>query len=208
MRVAIFASSDSITDEMLPRLEELVESRHALVKTHIFPNRPMAWNMLKSFGGDAVAFGLKMKGGLKPTAQNPNFMVDWVDENEVDVIINLTGYIYYGDILTAPTYGVIGKHASVLPKYRGMLPVFWAMLHEEPMGVTVFKLNEKIDKGEILTQRTLWPEETLYESYKKVYQATPELILEALEVLPHIEKYWGMPTKDDYSQFKKMGYSL
>ena len=50
MRVAIFASSDSITDEMLSRLEELVESRHALVKTHIFPNRPMVWNMLKSFG--------------------------------------------------------------------------------------------------------------------------------------------------------------
>lgn len=67
--------------------------------------------------------------------------------------------IAYGQILPAkmlslPGMGSIGLHASLLPKYRGPSPINWAIINgETKTGVTVFRLNEKMDAGAIISQR-------------------------------------------------------
>jgi methionyl-tRNA formyltransferase len=66
--------------------------------------------------------------------------------------------IAYGQILSArilalPKMFSIGLHASILPKYRGPSPINWAILNgEERTGVTVFRLNDKMDAGEMISQ--------------------------------------------------------
>jgi len=58
------------------------------------------------------------------------------------------------EALSLPRFYSIGLHASLLPKYRGASPINWAILNgEEKTGVTVFKLSEKMDAGEIIMRK-------------------------------------------------------
>jgi len=53
--------------------------------------------------------------------------------------------------LSQKTY--INVHGSLLPKYRGMHPTFWAIMNEEKeLGVTFHLVDEYMDSGNILTQ--------------------------------------------------------
>jgi methionyl-tRNA formyltransferase len=47
-------------------------------------------------------------------------------------------------------------HASLLPKFRGAAPIQWAILRGEAVtGVTIMRMNERMDEGDILLQRSL-----------------------------------------------------
>jgi len=68
-------------------------------------------------------------------------------------------------VLDLPKYGVLNVHGSFLPKYRGIMPSFWALVNgEEYAGATVHRMAEKIDEGEILIQ-----EEVDIRSCRSVY---------------------------------------
>ena len=57
-------------------------------------------------------------------------------------------------LLDLPIHGMVGVHPSLLPKYRGAAPVAWALLNGETVtGVTIFRLSERLDAGEIMSQR-------------------------------------------------------
>ena len=52
-----------------------------------------------------------------------------------------------------PKYGTINLHASLLPDYRGAAPINWCLMNNEKYtGVSIIKINEKIDYGNILMQ--------------------------------------------------------
>ncbi|WP_104722764.1 methionyl-tRNA formyltransferase, partial [Helicobacter mesocricetorum] len=51
--------------------------------------------------------------------------------------------------------GAFGFHNSLLPKYAGGAPLVWAMIKgERESGVTLFRMNEKMDGGEIILQES------------------------------------------------------
>lgn len=57
-------------------------------------------------------------------------------------------------ILQIPRIYTINLHMSLLPKYRGAGPINWAVINgEQKTGVTIFKMNEYMDQGEIILQR-------------------------------------------------------
>ncbi len=76
------------------------------------------------------------------------------DFNDSDCnIVFLGGYtkIITAEQISKKTY--INVHGSLLPKYRGMHSVFWAIMNgEEQLGVTYHLVNEYIDAGDILAQ--------------------------------------------------------
>lgn len=50
--------------------------------------------------------------------------------------------------------GVLGIHASLLPKYRGGAPLTWAMINGEPeTGVSAFFFEDGVDTGDVLARR-------------------------------------------------------
>ncbi len=52
-----------------------------------------------------------------------------------------------------PKHGTINLHASLLPDYRGAAPINWCLINNETYtGVTIIKINKKIDCGDILMQ--------------------------------------------------------
>ncbi len=65
------------------------------------------------------------------------------------------------EFLEAPKYGFWNLHPSLLPKYRGPSPIaFPLILGEEKTGVTIIKMDEKIDHGPIIDQKSLTIEDT------------------------------------------------
>ena len=66
------------------------------------------------------------------------------------------GLIVPENILNAPQHGIINVHTSLLPKYRGASPIQSALINgEKETGVTLMKMDEGLDTGPILWQKSL-----------------------------------------------------
>jgi methionyl-tRNA formyltransferase len=60
------------------------------------------------------------------------------------------------DALAVPRLGWINGHPSLLPHYRGPVPVAWAIRDgEDELGVTFHRMDAELDTGPILAQRAL-----------------------------------------------------
>ena len=65
------------------------------------------------------------------------------------------------DLLDVPKLGFCNIHPSLLPKYRGPSPIAYALIFgEKETGVTIIKMDEKIDHGPIIAQEKLKIEDT------------------------------------------------
>jgi methionyl-tRNA formyltransferase len=74
-------------------------------------------------------------------------------------------------LLAAPTRGALNVHGSLLPKYRGRVPVNWAVLHgERETGATLHYMTAKPDSGDVVAQSAvpILPDDTAREVFDKV----------------------------------------
>ena len=75
---------------------------------------------------------------------------------DADLFVVVAYSILPKNILAVAKFGAVNVHGSLLPKYRGAAPVQRAIADGLPeTGVTVFRLDEKMDHGPILAQRTV-----------------------------------------------------
>lgn len=75
------------------------------------------------------------------------------------------------DILDIPARGAFNMHGSLLPSYRGRVPVNWAIIKgERETGATLHVMNEKPDNGAIVDQQAvpILPDDTALEVFHKV----------------------------------------
>lgn len=74
---------------------------------------------------------------------------------EADIIITCAyGQIIPKEILEYPRLGCVNVHASLLPKYRGGAPIHWCLINgEEKTGITIMYMAEKMDNGDIISQK-------------------------------------------------------
>lgn len=90
------------------------------------------------------------------------------------------------ELLAVASRGALNMHGSLLPKYRGRVPVNWAIIHgETEAGVTLHYMVEKPDAGDIVAQTSvpILPDDTAQEVFDKVTVAA-ELTLH--NVLPSL----------------------
>ena len=89
------------------------------------------------------------------------------------------------DIIAIPELGVINLHGGISQKYRGILPIIFAINNNEPeyIGLTVHYVTPGIDDGEILYQDR--PEiavsDTPEHIYVKIVKLGIEKVLKAIE---------------------------
>lgn len=77
------------------------------------------------------------------------------------------------EVLSIPTIGTIGAHASLLPKMRGSAPINWAIIKgEEKTGNTLMWLNIGVDTGKIIDQYEF--QINLYDSCNTLYKYVAE----------------------------------
>ncbi len=85
------------------------------------------------------------------------------------------------ELLEIPKQGALNMHGSLLPKYRGRVPVNWAIIHgETETGATLHYMTEKPDNGAIVAQQAvpILPNDTAFEVFQKVTVAA-EMALNA-----------------------------
>jgi len=72
------------------------------------------------------------------------------------IVVVAYGKILPSWLLNLPRYGCINLHASLLPEYRGASPIQSALLDGKTQtGVTVMKITEELDAGDILSQKVV-----------------------------------------------------
>ena len=86
-------------------------------------------------------------------------------------------------MLAIPTVGAYNLHGSLLPKYRGRVPINWAIIHgETETGATLHEMTVKPDAGAIIGQTPvpILPDDTAREVFGKVVVAAEQTLWRTL----------------------------
>lgn len=152
-----------------------------LVVTHADPSsdQPIQFN---SVAATAADYGIPTI-----TPDHPNNPAEW--QRIRDLAPDFLFSFYYrallaSELLTIASRGALNMHGSLLPKYRGQVPVNWAIIHgETETGATLHYMVEKPDAGDVVAQTAMpiLPDDTAREVSEKVTLAA-ELTLH--RVLP------------------------
>ena len=139
----------------------------ALVVTHRDNPKETIWF-------DSVAELASLHGIPVITPDNPNTpeVVEQIRALQPDFFFSF----YYREmlkreLLEIPKNGALNMHGSLLPKYRGRVPVNWAIIHgETETGATLHYMTEKPDNGDIVAQQAvpILPNDTALQVFQKV----------------------------------------
>ncbi|MDP3702767.1 MAG: methionyl-tRNA formyltransferase [Candidatus Omnitrophota bacterium] len=151
MRVIFFGTAEFA----VPSLEQLANAKsgQSVVMCVTQPDRPQGRGLtVESSPVKRAATQL----GL-PLMQPPRLQSAAFEALQPEVgVVAAYGQLIPRELLSLPTHGMLGVHPSLLPKYRGAAPVAWALLNgEAATGVTIFRLNERLDAGDILSEQTV-----------------------------------------------------
>jgi len=153
MKIIFFGTSEFA----VPSLEELAKSKHKVLAVITQPDR-------KKGRFQNVAFPAVKEAALKLGIQI--FQPEDLDDAEflkklksfgADLFVVVSyGNILKKVILDIPKKFSINLHASLLPKYRGAAPINWTIINaDENSGVSVIKMNEKMDEGDIIAKKEI-----------------------------------------------------
>ena len=90
------------------------------------------------------------------------------------------------EVLATARRGAYNMHGSLLPKYRGRVPINWAVLHgETETGATLHEMTVKPDAGSIVAQTAvpILPDDTAHEVFGKVVVAAEITLWNALPAM-------------------------
>jgi methionyl-tRNA formyltransferase len=102
------------------------------------------------------------------------------------IIVVAYGRIIPEWMLNLPRWGNLNLHASLLPKYRGAAPIQWAVANGETVtGATTMRIDQGLDTGDILLQRTMpiGPDQTAEQLFPLLAENGASLMIETLDAL-------------------------
>lgn len=91
---------------------------------------------------------------IKSSHINNEECLEAISRHEIDWLF-IIGWsqIASSSLLASPIKGVLGMHPTLLPQGRGRASIPWAILKNlDKTGVTLFKLDEGVDTGQLLDQ--------------------------------------------------------
>jgi methionyl-tRNA formyltransferase len=137
-------------------LDELLSSGFSVVAVVTKPDQPQG-RSLKLKPSPVKQYLLERVVNipiLQPEKAADSHFIEMIREFLPDFFV-VVGYgeILKQALLDVPKFAPINIHTSLLPSYRGAAPIQRAMMAgEKVMGITVMKMNAKMDAGEILLQ--------------------------------------------------------
>src|SRR6185312_11546864 len=124
---------------------------------------------------------------LQPARIKSLESVDAIRALKPDVIVVMAyGQILPRDVLEIPRVACLNLHASLLPRWRGAAPIQASIAAgDRETGITVMYMDEGLDTGDILSQRTIdiLPVDTGGSLHDRLATAAPEALLDSLELL-------------------------
>jgi methionyl-tRNA formyltransferase len=174
----------------VPTLRRCLEDGHEIVAVWTQPDRPsgrgnkVAPQPVKRF---ATANNLIVHQPAKIRSEEAKRLFA-SHEAELAVVVAY-GRILPPEFLRAPRRGCINVHFSLLPHYRGAAPVNWAIVNgETETGITTMFIEEQLDSGPILQQRSvkIGAAETAPELMARLANVGADLLSETLKNLDSI----------------------
>ncbi|MGD0480326.1 MAG: methionyl-tRNA formyltransferase [Terracidiphilus sp.] len=169
----------------VPTFEALVAAGHEIALVVSQPDRPVGRDRQIAptpAKQTALAAGLAVTQPEK-IRNNAEFRAQLEVIAPDAIVVVAYGRIIPPWMLALPRFGCINLHASLLPKYRGAAPIQWAIAMGDAFtGNTTMLLEEGLDTGPILLQRTLEiaPNQTAADLFPVLANAGAPLVVETL----------------------------
>jgi len=167
----------------VPSLERVAAQGHAVVMCVTQPDRPQGRGLIRGSSPvkrSALRLALPLAQPERPTPELFQTL-----HPEIGVVAAY-GQLIREDVLALAPHGMLGVHPSLLPKYRGAAPVAWALLNgETTTGSTIFRLNDRLDAGEIVLQEavTIQPHEDAHALTGRLAHVGAQALVDALALI-------------------------
>lgn len=202
MRIGILANS-------LPAAQSIYEEVHdspeadTLVLLCPAPNESPAKTVLKHGGRLALKAG-RLKS-LRRILSHEVILFDKplehseslarLKELKLDIGLHKAGMIYRKPVIETFRLGILNPHIGLLPAYRGRNVMEWSLVHGDPVGITVFFIDEGIDTGErivISEEIDISNCKTTLEAKQRLFDLDAVFFRRALEVVRSSEPSYGL----------------
>ncbi|MET9095595.1 methionyl-tRNA formyltransferase [Streptomyces cyaneofuscatus] len=166
-------------------LQALLDSEHDVVTVVTHPKSEHAYEKIWS---DSVA-DLAEKHGIPVIIRNrpDDELVERLKEVAPDIIVANNWRTWMPpEIYNLPVHGTLNIHDSLLPAYAGFSPLIWALINGEPeVGVTAHLMDEELDAGDIVIQRsvTVGPTDTTTDLFHRTVDLIAPVTTEALGLI-------------------------
>ena len=194
---SIFMGTSEFAAEIL---SSLLESKYNIISVYTQPDKKVGRNQeIKK--SEVKILAEKNKLIIHQPLKFDEKAFNEIKSQKPDLIILAAyGKIIPKSILDIPGFGAINVHASILPKFRGPSPIQNAiLLGEKETGITIMLMNEKIDAGDILTQKKIkiGKDQTAQELSGELSKVASRLLL---DTIPQWVERIIVPVKQDDSK--------
>src|SRR5438093_9559215 len=172
----------------VPTLRVLLQSsEHDLVAVVTQPDKPVGRAQQIEPSPIRKALAETKTSILQPARIKNRQVIDEIRALTPDIIAVMAyGQILPSEALEIPAIACLNLHASLLPRWRGAAPIQAAIAAgDRETGITVMYMDEGLDTGDILLQRTvdILPNDTGGSLHDRLAQIAPEILLESLVLL-------------------------
>lgn len=132
---------------------------------------------------------------LKPGRLRDSDFISTLQKLQPDLFVVVAFRMLPEVVWGMPPFGTFNVHASLLPDYRGAAPIQWSIANgDSSTGVTTFLLNDRMDEGELLLQKSvnIGPNEPIGTLYSRLMDVGAELAVETIHGLFQ-QKLTGIP---------------
>ncbi len=156
------------------------------------------------------------------TINDPAYL-DTLTARRVDVLLSVAAPEIFRKAALAAAPHVLNVHTGRLPRFRGMMPTFWALEQgEREVVITVHTMVAKLDAGEVVTEipMAVQPGESAYSVSARAKAVAGAEVARLLGRLgtpawpqPRpldmtSQRYFGFPTRADARRVRAAGHAL
>jgi methionyl-tRNA formyltransferase len=186
-------------------LQALIDLDHDVVLAVTHPASGQSYKAIFSESVEKLARGHGIPVHLTDRVDAET--IDLVKRAEPDVIVVNSWYSRMPpELYNLPPHGTLNLHDSLLPKFTGFSPVLWALISgESQFGLTVHRMDDGLDTGDILIQHSLpiGPTDTGTELVLRGMELIPGALREALTALESGTAVWRPQNKAERTYFHK-----
>jgi methionyl-tRNA formyltransferase len=174
-------------DFAIPSLQKLIESKHQVIAVVTQPDKERGRGQKVSFA-PVKQFAVENKIPVyQPDKLKGNEeFVKQMKTLQPDLFVVVAFRILPKEVFEVPKFGSFNLHGSYLPKYRGAAPIQWALIYgETETGLTIFKLAEKVDTGNIYLQEKveIKPEDNFETLHDRMSELGAKLVLDTVNLI-------------------------
>lgn len=186
-------------------LQALIDLEHDVVLAVTHPASEQSYKAIWSDSVEELARAHDIPVHL--TERVDHATIDLVKRSEPDVIVVNSWYTWMPpELYELPPHGTLNLHDSLLPKGTGFSPVLWSLISgESEFGLTIHRMDEGLDTGDILVQHSLpiGPTDSGTELVERGIALIPGALAEALSALETGTAVWRPQNKAERTYFHK-----